>query len=161
MLLRPYFKYQVSDATGTSELPSHWCSRRLRYVSCINPSKSEIDLEPDALVSFIPMEAVGEYGGLRLQSEIPLDEIGPGYTYFANDDVVVAKITPCFENGKGALAQGLTNGVAFGTTELHVVRTGDELDPRFLFYISISEHFRKFGASEMYGADLLPGIPSI
>lgn len=152
MAPQPYPKYQASDASGISQLPSHWCSKRLRYVSRINPSKSEIDLASDAPVSFIPMDAVGEYGGLQLRAEKAIDEIGAGYTYFANDDVVVAKITPCFENGKGALAQGLTNGVAFGTTELHVIRAGDELDPRFLFYITVSEHFRKLGESEMYGA---------
>jgi type I restriction enzyme S subunit len=152
MLLRPYAKYQAIDTSGTSQLPSHWCSKRLRYVSRVNPSKSVIDLAPDAPVSFIPMDAVGEYGGLQLQSEKLLDEIGAGYTYFANNDVVVAKITPCFENGKGALAQGLTNGVAFGTTELHVIRAEDEIDQKFLFYISISGHFRKIGEAEMYGA---------
>src|SRR5258706_6390945 len=137
MLMRPYPKYQASEASGISQLPSHWCSKPLRYVSRMNPSKSEIDLDPDATVSFVPMEAVGEYGGLQLQTEKALDEIGTGYTYFANGDVVIAKITPCFENGKGALAQGLTNGVAFGTTELHIIRAGDELDPRFLFFITI------------------------
>jgi type I restriction enzyme S subunit len=152
MMPRRYPKYQASDASGAPELPIHWRSKRLRYVSRVNPSKSEITLGPDAPVSFIPMEAVGEYGGLRLDAERLLDEIDPGYTYFADNDVVVAKITPCFENGKGALARGLTNGVAFGTTELHVIRAGDELDPRFLFYISISVHFRKIGESEMYGA---------
>ena len=86
-------------------------------------------LGPDALVSFMPMDAVGEHGGLTLPSDKQLDEIGNGYTYFADEDVVIAKITPCFENGKGALAANLTNGVAFGTTELHVVRPGPEIDP--------------------------------
>ncbi len=152
MLLRPYPKYLVSGAAGAPQLPNHWLSKRLRYISRINPSKSEISLQPDAPVSFIPMEAVGEYGGLQLATEKPLDEIGSGYTYFADNDVIVAKITPCFENGKGALARDLINGVAFGTTELHVIRAGDELEPRFLFYISISSHFRDIGESEMYGA---------
>jgi type I restriction enzyme S subunit len=152
MLTHRYPKYQASGATGAPELPTHWRSKRLRYLSRVNPSKSEIILKPDASVSFIPMEAVGEYGGLQLDSERLLNEVASGYTYFADRDVVVAKITPCFENGKGALAKDLTNGVAFGTTELHVIRAGDELDARFLFYISISEHFRKIGESEMYGA---------
>jgi type I restriction enzyme S subunit len=105
------------------------------------------------------MEAVGELGGLVLDTERPLDEIGAGYTYFADEDVVVAKITPCFENGKGALASGLTSGVALGTTELHVVRAGPDLESRFLFYISISDHFRDIGESEMYGAGGQKRIP--
>jgi type I restriction enzyme S subunit len=66
------------------------------------------------------MEAVGEYGGLDLSATKQLGDVGSGgYTYFRDGDVVVAKITPCFENGKGAHAHGLANGIAFGTTELH------------------------------------------
>ncbi|MDQ3473244.1 MAG: hypothetical protein M3447_05850 [Acidobacteriota bacterium] len=87
----------------------------------------------DTVVSFVPMEAVGEYGGLNLEQARPIGDVLNGYTYFAEDDVVVAKITPCFENGKGALAKGLENGIGFGTTELHVLRAGRQLFPQFLF----------------------------
>ena len=65
-----------------------------------------------------------------------LAEVYDGYTYFADGDLCIAKITPCFENGKGALAEGLTNAVGFGTTELHVVRPGTGIDRHFLFYVS-------------------------
>jgi type I restriction enzyme, S subunit len=102
---------------------------------------------------------LGERGGLSLTQEKLLDEIGAGYTQFANGDVVIAKITPCFENGKGALAANLTNGVAFGTTELHVVRPNPDVDPRFLFFLSVSEHFRRGGQSVMYGAGGQKRIP--
>ena len=81
-----------------------------------------------------------------------MEDVYDGYTYFADGDLCIAKITPCFENGKGALAEGLTNGVGFGTTELHVVRPGPNIDRRFLFYVSIADDFRKLGESEMYGA---------
>ncbi len=77
---------------------------------------------------------------------------GAGYTYFRDGDIVIAKITPCFENGKGALAAGLTNGIAFGTTELHVLRTTDAADRRFMFYITLSDAFRRLGEADMYGA---------
>lgn len=109
-------------------------------------------MEPSELVSFIPMEAVGEYGGLALDEVRELEDVYNGYTYFADGDVCIAKITPCFENGKGALANGLTNGVGFGTTELHVIRPGPNVDAQFLFYVSIADDFRKIGESEMYGA---------
>ena len=155
----PYSKYAMSNATAVPQLPSHWTSKRLRYVCSVNPSKSEISLPADASVSFIPMDAVGEYGGISLDYEKPIDEIGTGYTYFVDDDVVIAKITPCFENGKGAIAKSLVNGVAFGTTELHVLRATSEIAPRFLFYISISDHFRKLGESEMYGAGGQKRVP--
>jgi type I restriction enzyme S subunit len=128
----------------------------------MNPSKSEVKLDGSELVSFVPMDAVGEYGGIRLDEEKELSEIGGGYTYFCEDDVVVAKITPCFENGKAALAQGLTNGIAFGTTELHVLRANHRcLKPQFLFYLTISDQFRKFGESEMYGAGGQKRVPEL
>ena len=98
------------------------------------------------------MEAVGEYGGLDLDQTKPLDKVTSGYTPFREGDVLVAKITPCFENGKGAVACGLTNGAGFGTTELHVLRPGPDLDRRFLFYVSISVTFRRLGEGGMYGA---------
>lgn len=106
------------------------------------------------------MEAVGEYGGLDLSQSTAVEDIGSGYTAFQNEDVVVAKITPCFENGKGALAEGLLNGLAFGTTELHVLRATPRIDARFLFYVSISDPFRSFGEAEMYGAGGQKRVPT-
>ena len=133
-------------------LPKSWTRRRLRFDVHLNPKKSSLDMEPGELVSFVPMDAVGEYGGLNLDEVRELEEVYNGYTYFADGDLCIAKITPCFENGKGGLAEGLTNGVGFGTTELHVVRAGPSIDRRFLFYVSIADDFRKLGESEMYGA---------
>jgi restriction endonuclease S subunit len=159
MAYSAYQHYKPARASGVTQLPRHWNAKRLRFAVCLNPSRNEVELPGDALVSFVPMDAVGELGGLTLEAERQLDEAGAGYTYFADGDVVVAKITPCFENGKGALASGLTNGVALGTTELHVVRAGPELDARFLFYLSISDHFRDIGESEMYGAGGQKRIP--
>jgi type I restriction enzyme S subunit len=155
----PYQHYRTVDASGVAQIPNHWGVKRLRFAAQLNPSRSEINLPEDALISFVPMDAVAERGGLALENERPLEEVGAGYTYFADGDVVVAKITPCFENGKGALASGLTSGVALGTTELHVIRAHGELDAKFLFYISISDHFRRIGESEMYGAGGQKRIP--
>ena len=151
---KPYPKY------SSAGVPMAWAKKRLRFALQINPSKSEIRLADDDRVSFVPMDAVGEYGGIRLSEEKELSEIGSGYTYFCDDDVVVAKITPCFENGKSALAKGLSNKTAFGTTELHVLRADhDQIDPSFLFYLTISDLFRKLGESEMYGAGGQKRVP--
>lgn len=125
----------------------------------INPTGAEIELADDADVSFIPMNAVGELGELDLSLTKPLNEIGSGYTYIREGDVVVAKITPCFENGKGAVAEGLTNGVAFGTTELHVLRSGPEMNNRFLFFLTASSLFRELGEGEMFGAGGQKRVP--
>lgn len=121
--------------------------------------KSELKIADDTEVSFVPMDAVGELGGLRLDQTKPLEDVYNGYTYFVDGDVCVAKITPCFENGKGALAERLTNGVGFGTTELHVIRPLDQLDRKFLFYLTISHSFRNLGAAEMVGAGGQKRVP--
>lgn len=152
-----YSAYQSYDSDG---FPEHWELMRLRFALTLNPSKNEITLSDSELVSFVPMDAVGENGGIRLDEHKELGDIGSGYTYFRDNDVVVAKITPCFENGKGAIAKGLTNGFAFGTTELYVLRADLELlEPDFLFYLTVSDWFRDLGESEMYGAGGQKRVP--
>lgn len=157
--LDPTAAMKDSEVPWLGNIPAHWVPKRLRFCMKTNPSKGEIKLDDDKLVSFIPMEAVGEFGGLNLDAEKELGEIGGGYTYFADNDVVVAKITPCFENGKGAIARGLKNGVAFGTTELHVMRSDDTLLPDYLFHLTMSHPFRCIGESEMYGAGGQKRVP--
>lgn len=155
-----YPEYRASGVDWLGEVPAHWRVKRLRFLASTNPLGSrQAGIADDDMVSFVPMDAVGEYGGLRLDVERELAEIGSGYTYFADGDVVLAKITPCFENGKGALASGLTNGVAFGTTELHVLRADTELDRGYLFYLTIAHSFRKLGESEMFGAGGQKRVP--
>lgn len=151
--------YKDSGATWIPRVPSHWDIKRLRFAVGF-PKKSESKSVPsDTLVSFIPMEAVGEFGGIDLAATKPLEDVIDGYTYFADGDVVVAKITPCFENGKGAIASGLKNGIGFGTTELYVLRPEAELDNKYLFYVTISGDFRSLGAGEMYGAGGQKRVP--
>jgi type I restriction enzyme S subunit len=154
-----YPDYRSTGAAWLAEMPTHWTIKRLRYVVGF-PNKGEVRCLPlDTAVSFVPMEAVGEYGGLLLDQVRPIEEVLNGYTFFRDGDVIVAKITPCFENGKGALAQGLENGVGFGTTELHVLRAGAEILPKYLFYLTLGEHFRKLGTAEMYGAGGQKRVP--
>ena len=157
--LDPKVAMKDSEVPWLGDIPAHWVPKRLRFCMKTNPSKGEIKLNDDELVSFIPMEAVGEFGGLSLDAEKELGVMGGGYTYFADNDVVVAKITPCFENGKGAIASGLKNGVAFGTTELHVMRSDDTLLPDYLFHLTMSHPFRCLGESEMYGAGGQKRVP--
>ena len=150
---RPYPEYRHSGVEWLGEIPAYWEARRLRFVVETSVSKGEVrDLDHRTEVSFVPMEAVHEYGGIDLDWTKPLSEVVEGYTYFRNGDVIVAKITPCFENGKGALANGLCNDVGFGTTELHVLRPSFHVDSRFLLYLTFSSHFRRIGRASMYGA---------
>jgi type I restriction enzyme S subunit len=106
-----------------------WKWVRLREISKINPSKKEIShLSDDLEVSFIPMDAVDEGKGEIVNPQIRrLGEVRKGYTYFKEGDVIFAKITPCMENGKCAIANDLMNKLGFGSTEFHVVRPTDSL----------------------------------
>ena len=155
-----YPAYKPSGLMWLADVPSMWPISRLRFQVKINPVKSELrGIPQDTSVSFVPMEAVGEYGGLRLEQTHALEDVANGYTYFRDGDVVVAKITPCFENGKGSIADGLENGIGFGTTELHVLRPSSFMDRNYLFYLTISHAFRKIGASYMYGAGGQKRVP--
>ena len=158
MSLSPYPKYKPSGVEWLGDVPAHWEVKRGRFCANVNPQPFR-SLHPNSEVSFVPMEAVGEYGGLNLDQKRSVFEVSSGYTEFKDGDVVVAKITPCFENGKGALATGLLNGIGFGTTELHVLRPFANLDVRFLFYFSISQVFRNMGEGEMYGAGGQKRVP--
>ena len=156
--LEPHPKLKLSGVEWLGDMPTHWEVKRGRFCADVNPQPLRL-LHPDSEASFVPMEAVGEYGGLNLDQTRYVFEVNSGYTEFKDGDVVVAKITPCFENGKGALATGLLNGIGFGTTELHVLRPFENLDVRFLFYFSISQVFRNMGEGEMYGAGGQKRVP--
>ena len=160
MKRQAYAKYKASGIEWLGDVPGHWNVKRGRFCQRVNPPSHQLrGLEPDDEVSFVPMEAVGEYGGLDLQRTVQLANVSGGYTEFEDGDVVVAKITPCFENGKGALAKGLLNGAALGTTELHVLRAFPTLERRFLFYLTISAGYRETGEAEMYGAGGQKRVP--
>lgn len=139
--------------TSKVSIPSEWPEFRLRFLLNKSRAAKELEqLEAAQYVSFVPMEAIGERGGLDPSQTREKEEVQKGYTLFFEGDVLVAKITPCFENGKGALANGLLNGVGFGTTELYVLNPNTNLTPKFLFYTTISDCFRIPGEAAMKGA---------
>jgi len=156
-----YPKYKDSGVEWLGQVPEHWDVKRLRFVAELNPSKSEVNnLSRDTSISFLPMDAIGDAGTLRLDQEKAISEVESGYTYFRDGDVTVAKITPCYENGKGALMRGLVNGIGFGTTELIVARPKlDEITGTYLHYLFISPDFRSIGESHMYGAGGQKRVP--
>ncbi len=124
----------------------------LRYLARIDPGKSEVKHLPDDLeVDFIPMEAVGHGGRLHPAETRRLGEVRDGYTYLRSGDVSFAKISPSFQNRKGGRAEGLTNGLAFATTELTILRPEPTADARFLQYVVESEPFIQHGAATLHG----------
>ena len=120
----------------------------------INPKKSQISsLDRSLKVSFVPMTNVSEEGKLSLVEERTIHQVWSGFTYFQEDDVVFAKITPCMENGKGAIMRGLKNKIGFGTTEFHVLRPTKEVScSEYLFYLTHSSHFRVLAELNMKGS---------
>ena len=129
---------------------------RLRHLVTIGPRPPiGTELHPDADVTFVPMEAIADgLGGLDVSQIRPFSEVVSGsYNYFAEGDLLLAKVTPCFENGKKALAQSLSNGIGYATSEVHVIRPGvDRIHPKYLFYLLCSEDFRAGGIASMTGA---------
>lgn len=118
----------------------------------INPKKSEIERIGDFEVSFIPMEAVSEKGEVELKYERLFSEVNKGFTYFKNDDVLFAKITPCMENGKGGIVTNLKNGIGFGSTEFHVLRPSNGVSSEYVQAILSLPTVRKQAEKNMTGS---------
>ena len=148
--------YQNSKPTRLQylkKIPTTWELSRIKFIADLNPTKSEIRHLPlDSEVTFLPMENIGEQGSLDTSRSKPLSTVLDGYTYVAENDVMIAKITPCFENGKGAIARNLKNGVGFATTEIIPMRCKKSNSSRFLYYILSSSPFRNLAKGSMYGA---------
>ncbi|WP_225788363.1 restriction endonuclease subunit S [Pseudomonas sp. Marseille-P8916] len=124
----------------------------LSQVVEINPRLPK-GLEDSREISFVPMAAVSESGGIVLQETRNFGEVKKGFTYFQRGDVLLAKITPCFENGKSALAENLEHPIGFGSTEFHVLRAiPGMIDPRFLYHFVRSKRLLSLGQKSMKGA---------
>ena len=126
----------------------------LKKVVKMNPSKTEISsLSLDSPVSFVDMSSVSNKGFIAYVDSQPYGEVkSGGYTYFAEGDIIVAKITPCMENGKCAIANGLLNGVAFGSSEFHVFRCSEGLLNSYLFALLNTDEVRYVAQKNMTGS---------
>jgi type I restriction enzyme S subunit len=129
-----------------------WAETRIGDIARVNPPKPR-HLSDDALVSFIAMSDVSESGRVINMVDRPFRDVYSGYTPFQDGDILVAKITPCFENGKGALLSNLRNGCGFGSTEFHVIRADDpRVLSRFIYYHTLTHDFRGAGEVRMVGS---------
>lgn len=125
---------------------------RLRYVAQINPPTLAFSrLADDDELTFLPMESVWPGKWQQLSQVRKKADVAVGYTRFQDGDILVPKITPTFEASRSILVSGLLGGVGAGTTELHVVRPGPEIERRYLLYIFHTHPFLKNGEAEMYG----------
>lgn len=139
-------------------IPKHWAWTDLVSIGEINP-KNAVSDEQNA--SFVPMRAISQMHGVAITPETrKWGKIKKGYTQFADGDVVVAKITPCFENRKSAVISELTNGVGAGTTELHVVRPLPGIIPGYIYVFLRSPYFMVKGEQNMTGTAGQKRLPS-
>ena len=131
-----------------------WGITTLGSVCQVNPKKGQDKrLVGDLEVSFVPMPAVSERGEIDPSEVRVYDTVKTGFTYFAENDVLFAKITPCMENGKGAVARGLHNSIGFGSTEFHVLRPlQGKTDPYWIYTLTSFSEFRSDAASNMTGS---------
>ena len=144
---------QAEPFLGNGSVASEVSVVRLADVVEVNPGKSDARALPsETEASFVPMEDLltdrPDFIPTRIR---PIGEVITGYTCFRDRDVLLAKITPCFENGKAGIAAGLKNGVGFGSTEFYVLRASDKILPEFLYHIVKRQAFRDEGAENMAG----------
>ncbi len=142
-------KRLINPETG-KVFEGEWEEVHIGDICEVNPKKFP---EPhNGLVSFIPMDAVSEDAKLLRTEVRKYTDVSKGFTSFKDTDTLIAKITPCFENGKGAKVTGLENGVGFGSTEFHVLRSKKGTCPNFVYFITNTSAFRVRGEMNMQGS---------
>jgi len=128
----------------------------------LNPKPKRGSLSDELEVSFVPMAAVeAGTGGIDTSTVRRYREVKKGYTYFRDGDVLFAKITPCMENGKIAVARKLRNGIGFGSTEFHVLRPREGVDALYIYHFVSSAQFRAEAAHHMTGAVGQKRVPTL
>ena len=153
---------QEIDELITGESVKGYPERKIADIALINPSKTEIrDVDENTLVSFVEMASVSNDGFITAKQDRPLHDLKKGsYTYFREDDIIIAKITPCMENGKCALATRLTNGLAMGSSEFHVVRTNNDVSNQYVFALLNRDLVRKQAEQNMTGSSGHRRVPA-
>jgi len=141
------------------EIPENWVWCRLEEVGIVNPRNH---LPDDTEVSFIPMNLISaNYGTYPEYLLKKWKEIKNGFTHFADDDIAIAKITPCFENSKACIFKNLKNGVGAGTTELYVFRPNPKnISPEYIYINLKTQRFLNNGERIMRGVAGQQRVPS-
>ena len=148
-----------SGVEWLGEVPEYWEITKVKYVAGLTPKKSELLSSDNRLCTFVPMEKL-KLGNIVKDEEKPISEVIAGYTYFKDGDLLLAKVTPCFENKNMCIANGLKNGVGFGSSEIYVLRVNVKVNTQFLFYRLQEEQFMELGSGAMTGAGGLKRVPS-
>lgn len=146
--MEKYKEYKDSGVQWLGEIPSHWKCIPIRRIAQVNPLKNK-QLNEDDIVGYAPMDRI------RCDNMTPtiitVSKLTSGLTYCETGDIVLAKVTPCFENGNVAIVPTVQNGCCFGSSELFVFRAKSIVNVRFLFYTFLNKGFVDAGASTMRG----------
>jgi type I restriction enzyme S subunit len=149
---KKYKEPEPIDTSDLPELPEMWEWTRMDDCCLVNPRHPSDILPLDTQISFIPMPAISAEVGAITKPEIrPLKKVIKGFTHFAEGDVLFAKITPCMENGKAAIAKNLVSGVGCGTTELYVLRPLGGILSEYIYYYIRQQSFRDRAEANMTG----------
>ncbi len=133
---------------------------KLSEVCTVNPRKSQLAEKPETRVSFVPMADLNEHRiSFQPSDEKQLSEVSASYTYFEDNDVLLAKVTPCFENGKAGIARGLLNGIGFGSSEFYVLRSNGQVMPEWVYFCVMHPLFREAAVAQMTGTGGLQRVP--
>lgn len=166
-------KLKPSGIEWLGDIPEHWEVKKLKYLSEINSSIRNYDIEKFDEIIFLPMENVSINGLINQEIKRNISDVLSGFTYFEKNDVIIAKITPCFENGKGALLENLDTDIGFGSTEFHTLRASPKIAKEFLYFLTRTDLFLQIGEAFMTGSagqkrvptkflkEFVVGIPSI
>ena len=154
-------KQVVDNYKPVIDIDPSWEMKELGEVVEVNPKKSEVkSIDEETNVSFVPMSDINENEISFLPVGIKkINEVFSGYTYFRDNDVLLAKVTPCFENGKGGVCRNLINGIGFGSSEYYVLRPSDRVLSTWVYVFVTTDKFRKQGVLRMTGTGGLQRVP--
>lgn len=157
--LNPDVPMKDSGIEWLGEVPEHWLCTKLKYIVALTPRKSLINYKFNDKCTFIPMEKL-KRNSLITDMRKFIREVINGYTYFEDNDLLLAKVTPCFENKNIAVAKGLLNGMGFGSTEIYVLRPTENVRAYYLLYRLLEDNFILAATGAMTGAGGLKRVPS-
>ncbi len=133
---------------------------KISEVCTVNPRKSQLAEKSSTRISFVPMADLNEHRiSFHPREEKTLSEVSTSYTYFENNDVLLAKVTPCFENGKAGIARNLINGIGFGSSEFYVLRSNGQVLPEWVYFCVMHPLFRDAAMAQMTGTGGLQRVP--
>lgn len=156
--INPNVEMKDSGIEWIGEIPREWEVKKLKYVAQLNPKIDVNHLEETSEVTFTPMEKIKN--GYFINNKGIWGNNNSSYTNYSENDIVMAKVTPCFENGNIAIMKGLYNNIGFGSSELFVFRSNKKIKKEYLFYFLRNEIFKNLGKNNMTGAGGLKRVSS-